>query len=165
MVCHASASRTAVLLVTTVRWQPELCQVVRLCMIAKICEWIGPAYSICKPFGPSVRRVKRKGGIYFSDNDIHEFYTQLQLDTLDPRALNKAPKRDIVMLMGDFNAKIGAGYHHEQEKVSIGKHGLGERNKRGDSLIDFCISNNLVVANTLLHAAKYKTTLHLAKPW
>ena len=45
-----------------------------------------------------------------NDDDIDEFYTQLQ-DTLD-----KASKRDIVMLMGDFNAKIGAGYRHEEEK-------------------------------------------------
>ena len=78
-----------------------------------------------------------------NDDDVDEFYAQLQ-DTLD-----KASKRDVVMIIGDFNAKIGAGYQHEEEKVAIGKHGLGVRNKRGDSLVDFCIGNELVVANTL----------------
>ena len=41
------------------------------------------------------------------------------------------------------------GHCHEEEKAVIGKFGLGERNKRGDNLVDFCISNDLVVANTL----------------
>ena len=68
---------------------------------------------------------------------------QLQ-DTLDT-----ASKRDAVFVIGDFNAKIGAGHCHEEEKAVIGKFGLGERNKRGDNLVDFCISNDLVVGNTL----------------
>lgn len=78
-----------------------------------------------------------------TDDVIDEFYNQLQ-DTLDT-----ASKRDVVLMIGDFNAKIGAGHCHEEEKVAIGKYGLGERNKRGDSLVDFCIGNELVVANTL----------------
>jgi len=78
-----------------------------------------------------------------TDDVIEEFYNQLQ-DTLDT-----ASKRDVVLVIGDFNAKIGAGHCHEEEKAAIGKFGLGERNKRGDSLVDFCIGNELVVTNTL----------------
>ena len=78
-----------------------------------------------------------------TDDVMDEFYNQLQ-DTLDA-----ASNRDVVIMIGDFNAKIGAGHCHEEEKVAIGKYGLGERNERGDSLVDFCIGNELVVANTL----------------
>ena len=43
---HASASRTAVWLVTTVPYQPVLLPSGSIgMMITKICEWIDPAYS------------------------------------------------------------------------------------------------------------------------
>ena len=78
-----------------------------------------------------------------TDDDIDSFYSQLQ-DTLD-----KTSKQDVVVILGDFNAKIGAGIQLDDERKAIGKHGLGERNKRGDTLIDFCLSNEFVIANTL----------------
>ena len=33
---------------------------------------------------------------------------------------------------------------------NYGRFGLGERNDRGETLVDFCKSNNLVILNTLL---------------
>ena len=53
------------------------------------------------------------------------------------------------MLIGNLSAKIGNGYNHEKETVAIGKHDLGERKTRGDSLVCFYTSNELVIANTL----------------
>ena len=47
--------------------------------------------------------------------------------------------------MGDFNAKVG----EEKEMDTTGKWGLGQRNERGQMLIDFCQNNNLAIANTL----------------
>ncbi|GFO31953.1 craniofacial development protein 2-like [Plakobranchus ocellatus] len=46
--------------------------------------------------------------------------------------------------MGDFNAKVGTG------KVDdiVGKHGLGIRNERGEKLIEWCQTNNIIVGNT-----------------
>ncbi|GFN84639.1 craniofacial development protein 2-like protein [Plakobranchus ocellatus] len=46
--------------------------------------------------------------------------------------------------MGDFNAKVGT------EKVDdiVGKHGLGIRNERGEKLIEWCQTNNIIVGNT-----------------
>ena len=46
-----------------------------------------------------------------TDDVMDEFYNQLQ-DTLDT-----ASKRDAVFVIGDFNAKIGAGHCHEEEKA------------------------------------------------
>ena len=51
--------------------------------------------------------------------------------------------------MGDFNAKIGSGVLLEEEREVIGQFGLGARNERGNSLIDFCAGNSLRVANTM----------------
>ncbi|GFO32139.1 RNA-directed DNA polymerase from mobile element jockey-like [Plakobranchus ocellatus] len=49
--------------------------------------------------------------------------------------------------MGDFNAKVGT------EKVGdiVGKHGLGIRNERGEKLIEWCQTNNIIVGNTWFH--------------
>ena len=46
--------------------------------------------------------------------------------------------------MGDWNAKVGS----EQTDNITGSFGLGERNKRGDDLIEFCSQNNLRIMNT-----------------
>lgn len=47
--------------------------------------------------------------------------------------------------MGNFNAKVGRckvdGY--------VGEFGIGVRNERGDRLVEFCQSNNLVISNYL----------------
>ena len=68
------------------------------------------------------------------------FYEQLQ-DVLD-----KTLKRDIFILMEDFNAKIGAT---SVEYPHIGKFGLGTRNNAGQFFADFCIGNDWVVSNTI----------------
>ena len=46
--------------------------------------------------------------------------------------------------MGDFNAVVGEG----REDRVVGKFGLGKRNNRGERLIEFCKSQNLVITNT-----------------
>ena len=74
-----------------------------------------------------------------SDETMEDFYGQLQ------DALDKIPSKDMLIVMGDWNAKIGKNL--SKSKI-IGKHGLGERNERGDSLEDFCQSNDLIVGNT-----------------
>ena len=78
-----------------------------------------------------------------SDDDLEYFYNQLQ-DTLDG-----IPKRDIIMITGDFNAKVGEGVQHEDETMAMGPHGLGSRNERGSTLVDFCLANRLTITNTI----------------
>ena len=74
------------------------------------------------------------------EEEAEKFYTDLQ------NVKNKIPGREICVIMGDFNAKIGEG---EDRQCGIGPHGLGERNERGDLLANFCQANNLTVTNTL----------------
>ena len=74
-----------------------------------------------------------------TEEEIEAFYATLQ-DTLD-----NISKKDIIMVAGDWNAKIGK---INKKTENIGIYGLGERNERGDLLEDFCITNDLVVSNT-----------------
>ena len=46
--------------------------------------------------------------------------------------------------MGDLNAKVGSG----REGKTVGPHGLGERNDRGDRLVQLCESKDMVITNT-----------------
>jgi exonuclease III len=52
---------------------------------------------------------------------IEDFYSDLQ------EALNEIPKKDVFVIMGDWNAKIGKG-----EPGTVGRHGLGNRNEAGE---------------------------------
>uniref|UniRef100_W5MT28 Reverse transcriptase domain-containing protein n=1 Tax=Lepisosteus oculatus TaxID=7918 RepID=W5MT28_LEPOC len=54
-------------------------------------------------------------------------------------ALEQVPKKDIIYIMGDFNAKVGS----QEEAKIIGWCGLGERNEAGDRL-----ENHFRVSNT-----------------
>uniref|UniRef100_A0A8D8W1T6 Craniofacial development protein 2 n=1 Tax=Cacopsylla melanoneura TaxID=428564 RepID=A0A8D8W1T6_9HEMI len=56
----------------------------------------------------------------------------------------KIPKHEVLIIMGDFNAKLGAGIKTQY----IGAHGLGDRNERGDLLEKFVEDSELVVTNT-----------------
>lgn len=74
-----------------------------------------------------------------------KFYDDLQL------AINKASKRSILMVIGDYNAKIGEG---PSMLPTIGQFGLGDRNEAGDTLVEFCEANDLSVTNTLFKHPK-----------
>lgn len=50
----------------------------------------------------------------------------------------------ITIVMGDFNAKVGK----EGADGVTGDCGLGEKNERGDLLIQFCKEEKLVIKNT-----------------
>ena len=52
--------------------------------------------------------------------------------------------RECLVVMGDFNAKVGSG----REENIIGPYGLGTRNENGDRLVNFCKKHNLFVTNT-----------------
>ena len=50
------------------------------------------------------------------------------------------------IVMGDFNAKVG-GQTNTSERAT-GCFGLGQRNERGDTLVEWATSNNLKIMNT-----------------
>ena len=71
--------------------------------------------------------------------EFEQFYEDLQ------DLLELTPKKDVLFIIGDWNAKVGC-----QETPGVtSKFGLGTRNEAGQRLIEFCQENTLVIANTL----------------
>nr|XP_022308315.1 uncharacterized protein LOC111114318 [Crassostrea virginica] len=80
-----------------------------------------------------------------------QFYETLQ------NIMSKRTEREVVLLIGDFNAKVGndnTGY-----RATMGQHGVGTMNENGQQLADFCANNNLVIGGTVFpHKEIHKTT-------
>ena len=71
--------------------------------------------------------------------EFEQFYDDLQ------DLLELTPKKDVLFIIGDWNAKVGS-----QEIPGITeKIGLGIQNEAGQRLTEFCQDNALVIANTL----------------
>ena len=76
--------------------------------------------------------------------EVEWFYEDLQ------DLLELTPKKDILFIIGDWNAKVGS-----QETPGVTRRfGLGIRNGAGQRLIEFCQENALVIANTLFQQHK-----------
>ena len=88
------------------------------------------------------------------DQEIEEFYEELE------RTVQKVPKKDILIVQGDFNAKIGPDAYDEWAGT-VGRYGTGETNDRGLRLLEFASSKRLTIANTLYpHKLSRRTTWH-----
>ena len=72
--------------------------------------------------------------------EVERFYEGLQ------DLLELTPKKDVLFITGDWNAKIGS----QEIPAVTGKFGLGVQNEAGQRLIEFCQENALVIANTLV---------------
>jgi len=98
--------------------------------------------SVCfqgKPFNITVIQVYTPT-TDAKETEVDRFYEKLE------DHLELTPKRDVLFIIGDWNAKVGS-----QEILGIiGKFGLGEQNEAGQRLTEFCQENALVIANTLL---------------
>jgi exonuclease III len=78
------------------------------------------------------------------ETEVEQFYEDLQ------DLLELTPKKDVLFIIGDWNAKVGS-----QETLGVtGKFGLGMWNEAGQRLIEFCQENALVIANTLFQQHK-----------
>ena len=76
--------------------------------------------------------------------EIEQFSEDLQ------DLLELTPKKYVLFIMGDWNAKLGS-----QETPGItGKFGLRIWNEAGQRLIEFCQENALVITNTLFQQHK-----------
>ena len=61
-------------------------------------------------------------------------------------ALSSAPSRDMTIILGDFNARVGS--RSSQWSSVIGPYGPRELNENGEQLLDFCAGHDLIVSNT-----------------
>ena len=87
-----------------------------------------------------------------SDEDTkNQFYEQLST------TLSRVPRNDKLVLLGDFNARIGKDYQ-VWENV-MGKQGLGNCNANGLLLLGLCAEQELFITNTQFRLPnRYKTT-------
>ena len=69
-----------------------------------------------------------------------DFYHQLQ------SAYNKRKARDLTMVIGDLNAKVGLD--NRNWEASMGTQGDGVINENGEIFCDFCASSGLVIEGT-----------------
>ena len=82
------------------------------------------------------------------DEKVEQFYDDIETAMADSDSKYK-------VITGDFNAKIGTETKEEDLK-SMGAFGIGDRNERGDRLIEFAEEHNLIIANTLFQKPKKK---------
>uniref|UniRef100_A0A8D8SJ40 Craniofacial development protein 2 n=2 Tax=Cacopsylla melanoneura TaxID=428564 RepID=A0A8D8SJ40_9HEMI len=73
------------------------------------------------------------------EEELENFYKDI--DT----AMRVTKGADVTIVLGDLNAKVGEGPSNE----CVGRFGLGERNDRGDRLLQFCQEKQMVITNTL----------------
>ena len=74
------------------------------------------------------------------DEEIEKVYEEI-----DNIIINSKAHYNIVM--GDFNAKVGAG---EIRETCTGSYGIGTRNRRGDTLVEFAERHKFEIMNTFI---------------
>jgi len=77
-----------------------------------------------------------------TDEEMERFYQDLS------KAVKQVPKRDMLLVMRNFNAKVG---RREPSAMSsaVGLYGLGETNEAGEQLDNFYLEHELALANTM----------------
>ena len=84
--------------------------------------------------------------------EIKEKFYQ-DLETL----ITKTPKADKMIILGDFNARVGTD--HLAWEGNIGRHGIGKCNSNGHLLLSTCAAHDLLITNTVFRQpTRNKTT-------
>ncbi|GFS24592.1 craniofacial development protein 2-like, partial [Elysia marginata] len=76
---------------------------------------------------------------YYTHEEVEQFYECLN------ETLKQVKSTDIIIILGDFNAKVG----NTALSSTMGRHGLGSTNERGESLINFCEQKKMTIVNAL----------------
>ena len=101
--------------------------------------------SVCfqgKPFNITVIQVYAPTS-KAEETEVEWFYEDLQ------DLLELTPKKDVLFIIGDWNAKVGS-----QTPGVTGNFGLGVLFEAGQRLIEFSQENALVIKNTLFQKHK-----------
>ena len=73
-----------------------------------------------------------------TEEELDDFYDDLY------RAFIQCKSQEVILVMGDINAKVGKG----RQQDIVGPHGLGRRNERGDTWVQWCEQNDQIITNT-----------------
>ena len=96
-----------------------------------------------KPFNITVIQVYTPTS-NAEEAEVQSFYEDLQ------DLLKLIPQKYVLFIIGDRSAEVGS---QETHGVTA-KFGLGVQNEAGESLIEFCQENTLVIPNTLFRQHK-----------
>ena len=103
--------------------------------------------AVYSPINPVTKQMS-------DEND--KFYNDLQ-DTL-----NDVSTKDMIIIMGDLNARVGNDQQKRQQHVirsGIGPFTVDIENENGTRLIDFCEINNIIISNTFFkHKLVHQTS-------
>ena len=102
----------------------------------------------CKPVNMTALQVYAPTSTA-EEEEMEEFYEKVQ------HVVDEIPRGDVLYVIGDWNAKVG----QDETNGTTGRFGVGERNERGDQLVEFCSRNDLQIMNTFfkLHARRLYT--------
>ena len=101
-----------------------------------------------KPFNITVIQVYAPTS-NTEEAEVEQVYEDLQY------LLELTPKKDVLLITGDWNAKVGS----QEIPGGTGKFDHGVQNEAGQRLIEFFQENALVIANTLFQ--QHKRRLHM----
>ena len=97
-----------------------------------------------KPFNITIIQVYAPTSNGAEEAEVEQFCEDLQ------DLLELTPKKDVLYIIGDWNAKVGS-----QETPGVtDKFGLEVQNEAGQRLIEFCQEHALVIGNTLFQQHK-----------
>ena len=68
----------------------------------------------------------------YSDEDKEKLYSELRA------VMGTVPKTDKLIILGDFNARVGADW--SAWDGVLGRHGVGQCNSNGQLLLELCIN-------------------------
>ena len=90
----------------------------------------------------------------YANEEIEQFYESID------NTIKETPKKDLLIIQGDFNANVGKDAHIKWSACS-GRVRIGHQNERGQRLLEFAEKHQLVIANTLYpHKDSRTTTWH-----
>ena len=86
-----------------------------------------------------------------SEDDMkEEWYDQLQA------AVSKVPQHDVLLIMGDMNAKTGSD--NTDRERAMGREGCGIINDNGEKFVNFCLNNCVIGGTIFQHKEIHKLT-------
>lgn len=110
--------------------------------------WSARMISVSIKVGPNISDCLHVFSCYAptfaaSREEKAKFYDDLQC------ALSQIPSREMCVVLGDFNARVGSRLDSDDEWQNVrGPHGYGETNEAGRDLLSFLSVNELAVCNT-----------------
>ena len=109
--------------------------------------------TILNVYSPHTQKVKN------DSKELDELYYDINTTITSIKNCSDR-KSDIILIGGDFNAKVGKSFNSDSiQDLCLGKHSKGGRNESGQSLVDCCNMHNWFVRNTTFqHLSRHITT-------